>query len=47
MISWKQDARMAYFLAKTDSEEYSIEQFERDKATVWDGIRNAQVSFIS
>jgi predicted RNA-binding protein with PUA-like domain len=31
---------MAYFLAKTDSAEYSIEQFERDKATVWDGIRN-------
>ena len=33
---------MAYFLAKTDSEEYSIEQFEHDKTTVWDGIRNPQ-----
>jgi predicted RNA-binding protein with PUA-like domain len=33
---------MAYFLAKTDSEEYSIEQFERDRETVWDGIRNPQ-----
>jgi len=33
---------MAYFLAKTDSEEYSIEQFERDRVTVWDGIRNPQ-----
>ncbi len=31
---------MAYFLAKTDAEEYSIEQFERDRTTVWDGIRN-------
>ncbi len=33
---------MAYFLAKTDPEEYSIEQFERDRTTVWDGIRNPQ-----
>jgi len=33
---------MAYFLAKTDSEEYSIEQFEHDRVTVWDGIRNPQ-----
>ena len=33
---------MAYFLAKTDPETYSIEQFERDKETVWDGVRNAQ-----
>jgi len=33
---------MAYFLAKTDSEEYSIDQFERDQTTVWDGVRNPQ-----
>ncbi|GCE28385.1 ubiquinol-cytochrome c reductase [Dictyobacter alpinus] len=32
---------MAYFLAKTDPETYSIEQFEHDKKTVWDGVRNA------
>jgi predicted RNA-binding protein with PUA-like domain len=31
-----------YFLAKTDPETYSIEQFEREKQTVWDGVRNAQ-----
>ncbi|MEP6717260.1 MAG: EVE domain-containing protein [Terriglobia bacterium] len=30
-----------YFLAKTDPETYSIEQFERDGETVWDGVRNA------
>jgi predicted RNA-binding protein with PUA-like domain len=33
---------MKYFLAKTDPETYSIDQFERDKKTVWDGVRNAQ-----
>ncbi|HLZ56912.1 MAG TPA: EVE domain-containing protein [Ktedonosporobacter sp.] len=33
---------MAYFLAKTDPETYSIEQFEREKTTTWDGVRNAQ-----
>ena len=33
---------MAYFLAKTDPETYSIEQFEQEKETVWDGVRNAQ-----
>ncbi len=32
---------MAYFLAKTDPETYSIEQFEQEKRTVWDGVRNA------
>jgi predicted RNA-binding protein with PUA-like domain len=31
-----------YFLAKTDPETYSIEQFERDGQTVWDGVRNPQ-----
>jgi predicted RNA-binding protein with PUA-like domain len=33
---------LAYFLAKTDPETYSIHQFEQDKETVWDGVRNAQ-----
>jgi predicted RNA-binding protein with PUA-like domain len=33
---------MAYFLAKTDPEEYSIDQLERDSSTVWDGVRNPQ-----
>lgn len=33
---------MAYFLAKTDPETYSIEQLERDGETPWDGVRNAQ-----
>ena len=33
---------MAYFLAKTDPETYSIEQLEQDKETTWDGVRNAQ-----
>jgi predicted RNA-binding protein with PUA-like domain len=31
-----------YFLAKTDPETYSIEQLEREKQTVWDGVRNPQ-----
>ena len=34
--------RMAYFLAKTDPETYSIADLERDGTTVWDGVRNAQ-----
>lgn len=33
---------MAYFLAKTDPESYSIDDLERDRETVWDGVRNAQ-----
>jgi predicted RNA-binding protein with PUA-like domain len=32
---------MAYFLAKTDPEHYSIDNLEQDKITVWDGVRNA------
>lgn len=32
---------MAYFLAKTDPEHYSIADLERDGETVWDGVRNA------
>lgn len=33
---------MSYFLAKTDPETYSIEDFEREKKTVWDGVTNPQ-----
>jgi len=33
---------MAYFLAKTDPENYSIDQLERDKSTAWDGVTNPQ-----
>ncbi len=33
---------MAYFLAKTDPETYSIDQLEKDKKTVWDGVTNPQ-----
>jgi predicted RNA-binding protein with PUA-like domain len=33
---------MQYFLAKTDPSTYSIEDFEKEKITVWNGVRNAQ-----
>jgi predicted RNA-binding protein with PUA-like domain len=33
---------MDYFLAKTDPETYSIDDLERDKTTVWDGVKNPQ-----
>ena len=33
---------MNYFLAKTDPETYSIDDLEREKQTVWDGVTNAQ-----
>jgi len=32
----------AWFLAKTDPETYSIEQFAKERRTVWDGVRNPQ-----
>ena len=35
-------ARRKYFLAKTDPETYAIEQFMRDRQTVWDGVKNPQ-----
>ncbi|HEY4386580.1 MAG TPA: EVE domain-containing protein [Ktedonobacteraceae bacterium] len=37
---------MAYFLAKTDPETYSIAQLEQDKTTTWDGVRNAQALLV-
>ena len=33
---------MNYFLAKTDPEAYSIDDLEKEKSTVWDGVRNPQ-----
>jgi len=35
-------AAKRYFLAKTDPETYPFEQFEKDRQTVWDGVRNPQ-----
>ena len=31
---------MAYFLAKTDPDTYSIDQFEGEGVTTWDGVTN-------
>lgn len=31
---------MAYFLAKTDPDSYSIDDLKRDGTTEWDGVRN-------
>ena len=33
---------MRYYLAKTDPDTYSIDDFERDRSTVWDGVTNPQ-----
>ena len=33
---------MKYFLAKTDPETYSVDQLEKDRRTVWDGVANPQ-----
>lgn len=33
---------MQYFLAKTDPDTYPIDQFEKDKKTCWDGVKNPQ-----
>ena len=33
---------MAYFLAKTDPETYSLDDLEREKKTSWDGVTNPQ-----
>jgi predicted RNA-binding protein with PUA-like domain len=37
----KKEQIMVYFLAKTDPKTYSIEDLEREKTTVWDGVRSA------
>jgi predicted RNA-binding protein with PUA-like domain len=33
---------MKYFLAKSDPETYGLGDLEKDKRTVWDGVRNPQ-----
>lgn len=33
---------MKFWLVKSDSDTYSWKDFERDKSTVWDGVRNFQ-----
>jgi len=33
---------MPYYLAKTDPDTYSIDDLEREKRTVWDGVTNPQ-----
>jgi predicted RNA-binding protein with PUA-like domain len=33
---------MRYFLAKTDPDTYSLADLERERKTVWDGVRNPQ-----
>ena len=33
---------MTYFLAKTDPETYSFDDLERERRTVWDGVKNPQ-----
>ncbi len=33
---------MKYFLAKSDPETYGLADLERDKKTVWDGVKNPQ-----
>jgi predicted RNA-binding protein with PUA-like domain len=33
---------MSYFLAKTDPDTYSLEDLEREKRTIWDGVTNPQ-----
>src|ERR1700730_6384925 len=33
---------MSYFLAKTDPETYSIDDLEKQKTTMWDGVSNPQ-----
>ncbi|NWF82621.1 MAG: EVE domain-containing protein [Bryobacteraceae bacterium] len=35
---------MAWFLAKTDPQTYSIEQLKADGRTVWDGVANPQAA---
>ncbi|MBL8292269.1 MAG: EVE domain-containing protein [Bryobacterales bacterium] len=33
---------MNYFLAKSEPSVYSIDDLQRDRRTVWDGVKNAQ-----
>ncbi|WP_069804682.1 EVE domain-containing protein [Thermogemmatispora onikobensis] len=39
---------MAYFLVKTEPADYGLDDLERERCTVWDGVRNPQaVRFIA
>ena len=40
-MTWSKAITMQYFLAKTDPQTYSAEDFARDKSTIWDGVTNA------
>jgi predicted RNA-binding protein with PUA-like domain len=31
-----------YYLAKTDPDTYSVDQFQKDSKTIWDGVHNYQ-----
>lgn len=33
---------MKYFLAKTDPDTYSVDDFEKESETLWDGVHNHQ-----
>lgn len=37
---------MNYFLAKTDPETYSIEDFAKERVTTWSGVRNPQAVMV-
>src|SRR5271167_474315 len=41
-ITAEEDRPMNYFLAKTEPGTYSIDDLEREKHTVWDGVTNPQ-----
>lgn len=36
------EVTVRYFLAKTEPSTYSIDDFARDRETIWDGIKNPQ-----
>jgi len=38
----KHPTSIRYYLAKTEPSVYSIDDLQRDKKTVWDGVRNPQ-----
>lgn len=44
MAAHWQDARMNYWLMKSEPNKYSWEDLIREKRTIWDGTRNYQVS---
>ncbi len=37
---------MNYYLAKTDPDTYSIEDFKKEKVTTWSGVRNPQAVMV-